>query len=446
MMNITLVKPPEHSLLNFGTFSLAVLAAAVRDIADITIVDATYYEMDKAAEKIVETNPDLVGITTMGTTSCIPATSLIQVLRSCYTNPIVVGGHGAAIRPLPYLKAGADAVVCGEGEITFREILLKGISDSVRGLALVRDGKLVKTPSQVLIEPLDLLREPARDLAGPPPDGIGLVETSRGCPYGCAFCEATRFYYQKWRPRSAEVVCSDIQNLVKKGAEVIHIVDDNFTADPKRALHICELLEKKMKPLFFLFSGRCDDLLKIPELIPALARAHFLRAGIGIETLEPELAHFIGKPISFEQHRHACTEMREAGIFTMASFIVGLPGETEDMRTQSVESAVRVGADSAQWVPFQPLPGTPLEKGDGSPEPWCVEAAAKTTYEFRRHPVVIARLVEAAHQPTVRGMLARASLVNRLKGNLLDPDDADRLLRELDRVDPGLAGELGEGD
>lgn len=441
-VKVTLVKPPEHSLLNFGTFSLAVLAAAVRDIADITLVDATYYTMDTAVEETLKPTPSLVGITTMGTTSLNPAICLIKALRPHYTDPIVVGGHGAAMTPLPYLEAGADAVVCGEGEITFAEILQKGISDNIKGLALLRDGKLVKTPPQPLIEPLDLLREPARDLAGPPPDGIGLVETSRGCPYGCLFCEAARFYHQKWRPRSPAVVVSDIQSLVKEGAEVIHIVDDNFTASPKRALQICELLEKGVLPLFFFFSGRSDDLLKVPELIPALARAHFLRAGIGIETLEPELAHFIGKPISFQQHHRACTEMQKAGIFTMASLIMGLPGETEEMRNRCVELAVKVGVDSAQWIPFQPLPGTPLEKGSGDPEPWCVEAAAKATLEFRQHPTVIARLLEAAKQFTVRGMLARASLVKRLRGNLLDPEDAAFVAQELSRVDPELIGEL----
>ncbi len=437
-MRVTLVKPPEHSTLNFGTFSLAVLAAAVRDIADITLLDATYHDLDTAIKKTLETESHLVGVTTMGTTSLEPAIRFIQALRQCYTHPIVVGGHGAAMTPLPYLKAGADAVVCGEGEITFAEILQRGISENIKGLALLRNGNLVKTPPQPLIEPLDLLREPARDLAGPPPEGVGLVETSRGCPYGCLFCEATRFYYQKWRARSPEVVVSDIQKLVKTGAEVIHIVDDNFTASPKRALRICELLENGLLPLFFFFSGRSDDLLKIPELIPALARAHFYRAGIGIETLETELAHFIGKPISFQEHYRACTEMRKAGIFVMASFIMGLPGETEEMREQCVELAVKVGVDSAQWIPFQPLPGTPLEKASHEPEPWCVEASAKATLKFRQNKVVIARLLGEAKELTVQGMLARASLIKRMRENILDPESADFVARELEQIDPEM--------
>ena len=437
-MRVTLVKPPEESVLNFGTFSLAVLAAAVRDICCITIVDATSLDITTAVDKVLETRPDVIGITTMGLTSVIPASQFIRELRKAtYYNPIIVGGHGATMSPRPLLEAGADAVVLGEGEETFRELIKKGVSPTVKGLALLSKGTLTKTSPRPLIQDLDVLEEPARDLAGPPPEGVALVETSRGCPYHCMFCEASRFYNNVWRPRSPEVVVKNIQSLVEQGAAIIHIVDDNFTVDPRRVLRICELLEKGPLPLFFYFSARSDDLLNLPELIPALARAHFLRAGIGIETLEPELAHVIGKPISREQHSRAVSTLREAGIYTMASFITGLPGETEDMRNRCVELAVSVGVDAAQFVPFQPLPGTPLEKGSGEPEPWAEEAAAQYTTDFRRHPAVIAQLLEAAPQPTVRGMLARAALAKWLKAGIIQ-SGAESITQELKKIDPSL--------
>ncbi|MBU7027911.1 MAG: B12-binding domain-containing radical SAM protein [Theionarchaea archaeon] len=436
-MKVTLVKPPEQSTLNFGTFSLAVLAAAVRDSADITILDTTYLDLHASVKKTLETRPDVIGVTTMGLTSVEPTTHFVKALRNAgFSSPVIVGGHGATMSPLPLLDEGADAVVCGEGEKTFRELLQKGISDNIKGLAFLRNGHLVKTPPRPLINPLDLLPEPARDLAGPPPEGIALVETSRGCPYQCTFCEASQFYNGVWRSRSPDVVARDIQNLVENGAAIIHIVDDNFTVDPKRVLRICELLEKR--PLFFYFSARSDDLLTVPELINALARAHFLRVGIGIETLEPELAHLICKPILFEQHQRACTALRKAGIYTMASFITGLPGETDEMRRRCVDLAVKVGVDAAQFVPFQPLPGTPLEKGSGAPEPWAEEAAAQFTNEFRRHPVVASRLLKAARQFTVRGMLARATLAKWLKEGVLDSSHAELLTQELKKIDPGL--------
>ncbi|MGC1122550.1 MAG: radical SAM protein [Candidatus Methanofastidiosia archaeon] len=438
-LKVTLVKPPEESRLNFGTFSLAVLAAAVRDLAKITILDLTYYQVAEAVSTVLKTNPDVIGVTTMGVTSVKPTAVFVKALRKAgVARVIVAGGHGATMLPRPVLEAGADAVVCGEGEETFAEILEKGISDSVKGLAFLRNGSVVKTPSRPLIQPLDILPEPARDLQGPPPEGIALVETSRGCPYQCLFCEASRFYNGVWRSRSPEVVAADIEKLVVGGAAIIHIVDDNFTVDPHRVIKICELLEQGPLPLFFYFSARTDDLMRDSKLIPALASAHFFRAGIGIETLEPDLAHYIGKPISFEDHQRACTALRKAGIFTMASFITGLPGETDEIRNRCVDLAVEVGVDAAQFVPFQPLPGTPLEKGRGDPEPWVEEAAAVYTNQFRQHPLVIERLLEAATLYTVRGMLARTTLAKWVSEGIIRGSRADFLASELKRIDPGL--------
>ncbi|MBU6998440.1 MAG: radical SAM protein [Theionarchaea archaeon] len=440
-LKATLVKPPEESRLNFGTFSLAVLAAGVRDSAEIAILDMTDYHVEKAVSAVLKTCPDVIGVTTMGVTSVEPTAVFVKALREAGgTCAIVAGGHGATMLPRPLLEAGADAVVCGEGEETFAEILREGISDSVKGLAFLREGSVVKTPSRPLIQPLDSLSEPARDLQGPPPEGIALVETSRGCPYQCLFCEASRFYNGIWRARSPGVVVTDIQKLVTRGATIIHIVDDNFTVDPVRAIKICELLEKGPLPLFFYFSARTDDLMRDPDLIPSLARAHFLRAGIGIETLEPDLAHYIGKPISFEDHRRTCDALRKAGIFTMASFITGLPGEPEEARERCVELAVKVGVDAAQFVPFQPLPGTPLEKGRGEPEPWAEEAAAVYTNHFRQHPLVIERLLKAATLHTVRGMLARTTLAKWVNEGIIRGSGADFLASELKEIDPGLFG------
>jgi anaerobic magnesium-protoporphyrin IX monomethyl ester cyclase len=438
-LKVTLVKPPEESRLNFGTFSLAVLAAAVGDLAEITILDLTYYQVAEAVSAVFKTNPDIIGITTMGVTSVEPSAVFVKALRKAgITCALLVGGHGATMLPHPVLEAGANAVVCGEGEETFAEILKKGISDSVKGLAFLRKDSVVKTPSRPLIQPLDSLLEPARDLQGPPPEGVALVETSRGCPYQCLFCEASRFYNGVWRSRSPEVVAADIQKLVERGAAIIHIVDDNFTVDPHRVIKICELLEQGPLPLFFYFSARTDDLMRDSRLIPALARAHFLRAGVGIETLEPDLAHYIGKPISFEDHKRACDALRKAGIFTMASFITGLPGETEEIRERCVDLAVDVGADAAQFVPFQPLPGTPLEKGRGDPEPWAEEAAAVYTNQFRQHPLVIERLLEAATLYTVRGMLTRTTLAKWVNEGIIRGPRAKYITSELKGIDPGL--------
>jgi radical SAM superfamily enzyme YgiQ (UPF0313 family) len=410
-LRLTLVKPPEQARLNFGTFSLAVLASAVTDIASVDIVDATYHSVQDAVAAALKQKPDVLGITTMSLQSVESVSILLHGIRAeGFRGKIVVGGHGASMLPLPILQSGADIVVYGEGEETFRELLQKGTSEKIQGIYFLKDGNLQRTKPRDLID-IEKLKAPARHLCSKVEDGIYLLETSRGCPHSCSFCETSRFFSCTWRGKSPQRVVGEIEGIVDEGAVAVQIADDNFTANPKRVIEICQLLKGKPLPLFFMYSARTDDLLKIPALIPALAEAHFLRATIGVETLVPQIAKSIGKPISFRRHKRAFDKLRKEGIFTVASFIVGLPGETEEMRERYVEWAVEL-SDSAVFLPFQPFPGTPMASEVNEPEPMCVKRAEELTLQFRRDTLALERLSLAAQESTVRGMLARAALKN----------------------------------
>ena len=427
---MTLVKPPERSAMNFGTFSMAVLAAAVRDIASIDIIDATDLGLQDAVKKAINGNPDVIGVTAMGLNSIGPVASFVSAVRgSGYNGTLVAGGHGASMMPMELLESGADAVVYGEGELTFRHLLLSSISENAQGLFLLRAGKLFKTPPFPLVS-IDDLIEPARDLAKVTLGGVFLLETSRGCPHSCAFCETSRFNRGIWRARSPENVVKDVRRLLEIGATVVHIADDNFLASTERAIKICRLLSDGPLPLFFLISARSDDLTSDPELIPSLARANFLRVTVGVETVVPAILAKIKKNISFETHKKAFQAMKDAGIYTVASFIVGLPGETEAMRRRYVNAAIEL-ADSATFLPFQPLPGTPLERATVDPEPWSIACAERLTREFERHPKVLQRLMGAAKSPTVRGALARASLTRRLNEKSLGEEAEAEIMKTL---------------
>jgi len=266
-----------------------------------------------------------------------------------------------------------------------------------------------------------------RELAGIHSERVTMLETSRGCPHGCVFCETTRFHGGVWRARTPENVVKDINLLVTQhGADIIHVVDDNFTADPERALKIYERLRGGPRPLFFIFSARSDDLLSIPEFVSKLAEARFLRANVGVETVDSALSRRIGKEISLEQHRRAFSAMRASGIFSVASFIVGLPGETDEIRRRNLEFAVEY-VDVAHFLPFQPLPGIPIGDGSGIPDNKHVEYSVELKREFDGHPTVLDRLVKAAEGSNVRGLLAREALHKKLDEKALNPREDERV-------------------
>ena len=94
-MKIVLVKPPEKSSFNFGSFSLAVLAAALEDIATLRIIDATTMGTGDAAREILAESPGLIGITAMGPSSVPSVVALMRALRdNGFSGSIIAGGHG----------------------------------------------------------------------------------------------------------------------------------------------------------------------------------------------------------------------------------------------------------------------------------------------------------------------------------------------------------------
>ncbi len=420
-LRVVLVKPPEHSTFNFGTFSLGSLAAAIRHLADVSIVDATQLSPTEGASTVWKQQPHIVGVTVMGLKSVIPASLFIRCLKNSRAGSkngsgvvsIIAGGHGASMMPVPLLQEGADAVVIGEGELTFTQILQDGIRPGAPGVACLQEEEVIIGPVQKMITPLDDLPPPARDLMPPPPDGIHLMETSRGCPHSCTFCETTRFYGRRWRPHSPRRVAVEVKRLIDDyDAWVIHFADDNFTASPRRVQQICTELQKGSLPVFFMASARADDLVKNEDLLSAMAATRIQRISVGVETLNPILAAKVEKPISPETFKKAFTRMRQLDIFSVASFIVGLPGENEAMRERSVELAVEAGPDSAHFLPFLPLPGTPLAAGRKGVEPDLADVldARRFNEAFMRDSIVRGRLGTAADEDGVRGLLARATL------------------------------------
>jgi len=370
----------------------------------------------EAADKIHSLQPDLVGITLMGYTSIPPGAAFIRTLkketRSGFS--VIAGGHGAAGMPEPILEAGADCVCFGEGELTLQQIIGKGISPGMPGTFVLENNRLVKGPVQTLISPLDHLNEPARDLMPPPFEGIHLMETSRGCPHRCEFCESTRFYGLRWRSKSPERVVQEVNRIIDEySGWVIQFADDNFAASIKRVKEICKkLVEEDAVPAYFTLSARGDDLIADPDLLPMMADARMLRFNIGIDTLDADVGKTVRKTVPTGVYRKTFARMRELGMFSVGSFIVGLPGETAQARERAVELAVEAAPDSAHFLPYIPLPGLLRDaKHTGvEPHPDDIEACERFTKTFFRQPSVLANLKELAERDGIQGQLAIGTL------------------------------------
>jgi len=416
---LLLVKPPEDSFFSFGGFSLAVLAAAVRHMSDVSILDCTTMTFEQAAQKIMAHRSDIIGITLMGFSSLQNGVSLIRGIAAAAPAgepmpTIITGGHGAFIFPGKILEAGSQCVVFGEGELTLQEILQKGIRPGMPGTIVMSAGKLIRGEPRKPIVPMDQLETPARDLIDPPPNNMHLLETSRGCPHRCKFCETTKFFGRRWRSLSPERVVKEVDLLIEEyDGWIIQVADDNFTADIKRVKDIClRLLEAEILPAYFMLSARADDLVRDPELLPLMAKARMLRIQVGIDTLDPQLSQQVDKTISISVYRDVFQRMRELGIFSVGSVIVGLPGESPEAREKTLERVVETAPDAAHFIPYLPLPGLPRDERhvgfDSHPDDNA--EAVRLNRDYYRVSKVLKQLKELTLRGDIQAQLAMGVL------------------------------------
>ena len=349
------------------------LAASVRDIADVTLVDlrGKGHDVEAHAEGLLTHKPDMIGIS-MNSASHTKYSLLLAaaVKRRCPDVKIVLGGQQATFLTQEMMEPGhVDAVVRGEGEQVFREIVMSGGFEGVAGVSWYSDGKIVDEPDRALIENLDDILPPARDLL-PNRERYRVgkyrvegIETSRGCAHHCSFCSVRNFHRGRWRPKSVQRVMQEIDELLETCPypKVIYFVDDNFSTDVRRMEEICrEIVKRNAHDTFFWCQARVDALAKNPELVEWMGKAHFTAVLLGLETPVARLLKSSGKNISVDQTMRTIELLHANDIGAWGTFTLGLPGETLEDAHATVDFIPTTGVDVAQITVATPIPGSNL--------------------------------------------------------------------------------------
>jgi radical SAM superfamily enzyme YgiQ (UPF0313 family) len=358
--------------------TLPYLASALRseghevEILDLLLARTT---PDKIERRMARFRPQAVGITSVTLNHHI-AESIAEVVRKCDERvPIVMGGPHVSFeiegsfQRLPAL----DYIAIGEGEHTLRELVrsLEGRMDvrDVRGLAGIdrSTGRAWKNAPRPLEDDLDTLPNPARDLVPLARylafDSHASVVTSRGCPYECIFCSAPAWTGRKVRYRDPAKCVDEIEDLSRLGFTEITIEDDLFTLYRKHFLAVCgELIDRNTGIRWNAFS-RVDTIT--PEIVETMARAGCQAICFGVESGDQEVLDLIKKNSSLAKVKEAMRMTKEAGISALASFIVGLPGETEETLRKTVEFAEELKNEFGSLYGFHilsPFPGTEVRE------------------------------------------------------------------------------------
>lgn len=367
------VKGPFHlhchvpiSLLYLGT----PLAEKGHEVA---IFDNRVYSSEKEFfQKLVEHNPDLIGISLFADTYTI-VYQLINKIRRFFDAKIILGGPEATVNRVKILEifSKADYVIAGEAEEALLQLVtcieehdeygLKGIN----GLSYRDAEKINHNPEAKPIKSIDKIPIPNRDLLEAysynsyyhpilkrPTDS---VITSRGCTARCRFCfRLTKGY----RVRSPENVLEEIEVIQKRGHKGLNIMDDNFTADRDRCLKIIEgILNKGWKFAMTLHSraGKVDF-----EMLKLMKKAGVRYINIGIESGSQKILDAMNKKTSVDLNFQTIQLVKKAGIQCHVNFIVGFPGETIETINETLDFLKKAKPTSINSSVLYPLHGTPV--------------------------------------------------------------------------------------
>ena len=218
------------------------LLSGVREFSkntyDISVMESTINgDIDSFAQKIMNEKPQVVAFSTYiwNVTKTLEICRIIKEKHSC---KIVLGGPEVAYRSKDVLEKYdfIDFVLAGEGEWTFPDFLdnMNGDLSLVAGLSYRKNSEIITIPEKECTEtpPSPFTDEFFQNLKG----RIAYIETSRGCPYRCAFCLSGRC--SPLRFFDLEQVKKDIIKLANSGTQTVKFVDRTFNANSKRANEI----------------------------------------------------------------------------------------------------------------------------------------------------------------------------------------------------------------
>jgi radical SAM superfamily enzyme YgiQ (UPF0313 family) len=300
--------------------------------------------------------------------------------------PVVIGGFHASLAPEETLEH-CEAIVFGEAEGTWPQ--------------LVRDAQAGRMRRVYESEaPSDLLGLPA-----PRYDLVDLsryripnlpVQTTRGCPYGCSYCEVTEIYGGRYRFRPLPEVVAEIELLMARhNRKFIYFVDDLFTGNRPRALELMEHLER----LSAVWT--CQATLALgddPALLAAMGRSGCVHINLGMETLgEDSLRSINKKQNKIGKYESQIKAIRASGIDFSLNVMFGLDGDDEGVFERTVDFLLRSRVPTSYMFILAPRPGTKirhqmLREGRILDNDWDYYGGYHTTFRFYSLSSILRRM------------------------------------------------------
>jgi radical SAM superfamily enzyme YgiQ (UPF0313 family) len=362
MKKILLVEPDDRSVtgLNFGgalrlePFALELLAGAV-PAHEVKIFDYRQ-ETRSLSDYLDGYKPDIVGVTGM---TCLHSQiqNIVTMARSRGAFTVAGGPHCMFVYP-----DEADAVVIGEGEGTFRELVLtleaNGDLAMVPNLAIRRNGEWMTTRRQLY--PLWPL--PRRCFAGDYSYHLfglktAMIDATRGCPHRCTFCVTPVIFQGRYRVRPPEQVA---RYIAGRPEPFIFMPEADFLASPKYAMSLLNEIIKSGIRKRYTVALRSDEIVASPEVLHHFRIAGLSFTFIGFEGQQGQLNEF-HKDNTIENNAAAVRILDREHIISTGTFIVDPLASRSEIAAE-LSYAKSLKNDITLFSVLTPFPGTYLNR------------------------------------------------------------------------------------
>ncbi|MBF0588420.1 MAG: cobalamin-dependent protein [Magnetococcales bacterium] len=356
---------------------------------------------EQTAQRIAETDAKLTLYAIFGqqpsaSTQCMPGGRKVALMANKLTDrpSLVTGPHPSSL-PARTLREEPYTYVCqGEGPYTVLGLLdhLHGkcALKDIPGLWYAEDDTVHYNKSAPLIEDLsatlpaqawdllDMTRYRAHNWQALDQldnrQHYASVQTSLGCPYHCSFCcinaPFTRPGIRFWNP---DTVIAQIDTLVEKyGVKIIKIPDEMFVLNRDHVLGICDRLIERNYDLNIWAYARVDTIK--PDFLDKLRRAGIVWMAVGVESASKFVRDGVDKGRFGDADIKRVLQMvRDNGLYTIANYIFGLPDDDHDSMRRTLDLALDLNAEWANFYATMAYPGSALhplaaEKGWPLPE------------------------------------------------------------------------------
>ena len=335
------------------------------------------------AERVRSFKPTIAGISALFNISFRYIGDVARVVRENAPEALIVAGGGlpsAAYQQVLEMCPAVDAICKGEGEIPLRDLvdaedrvaLLEGHASWItrRGVAA---GKI---PGHTFVQDLDeipMLEYGALNLDDYNSRSIDkrftgqkkremAIHTSRGCPFKCVFCSNPSLHGHQVRAMSVERVAAEVRRMKEEwGMTVLLIEDDHFFYDKARAKAVLRALVEMNVRIEF---PNGVAVYAIDEEVAEL----FSQAGVSTVALAVEsgsdyvLNKIIKKPLKTIMVKDKVKMLREHGVQSHVFIVLGLPGELDEHRQQTLDLLLDVGFDWAHIFCAVPIFGSRLHE------------------------------------------------------------------------------------